>query len=82
MIAATVNMTLGRKIPSFDAEHLSSMRTKYLTLVFVLNDILCSCIRIGGAGIKVTGNAKVMDIGKKVVLAGLIFSLVIFSLFI
>ncbi|KAJ5814713.1 hypothetical protein N7474_006490 [Penicillium riverlandense] len=82
MIAATVYMTLGRMIRSFDAEHLSSMRTKYLTLVFVLNDILCFCTQIGGAGVQVTGNVKVMDIGKKVVLAGLIFSLVIFALFI
>lgn len=82
MIAATVYMTLGRMIRSFDAEHLSSMRTKYLTFVFVLNDILCFCTQIGGAGVQVTGNAKVMSIGKKVVLAGLIFSLVIFALFI
>ncbi|KAJ5606440.1 hypothetical protein N7510_009221 [Penicillium lagena] len=82
MVAATVYMTLGRLIRSFDAEHLSSMRTKYLTLVFVLNDILCFCTQIGGAGVQVTGNAQVMNVGKKVVLAGLIFSLVIFALFI
>lgn len=82
LIAATVYMVLGRIIRSFDAEHLSSMRTKRLTLIFVLNDILCFCTQLGGAGVQVTGDATAMDIGKKVVLAGLIFSLVVFALFV
>jgi hypothetical protein len=82
LIAATVYMVLGRIIRSFDAEHLSSMRVKWLTFVFVMNDVLTFCTQIGGAGVQVTGDAKIMDIGKKVVLAGLIFSLVVFALFI
>ncbi|KAJ6012266.1 hypothetical protein N7522_002621 [Penicillium canescens] len=82
LIAATVYMVLGRVIRSFDAEHLSSMRVKWLTFVFVMNDVLTFCTQIGGAGVQVTGDAKVMDIGKKVVLAGLIFSLVVFAIFI
>jgi hypothetical protein len=82
LIAATVYMVLGRIIRSFDAEHLSSMRVKWLTFVFVMNDVLTFCTQIGGAGVQVTGDAKIMDIGKKVVLAGLIFSLVVFAFFI
>ncbi|KAJ5107354.1 hypothetical protein N7456_004029 [Penicillium angulare] len=82
LIAATVYMVLGRIIRSFDAEHLSSMRPKWLTFVFVMNDILCFCTQLGGAGVQVTGDQQVMDIGKKVVLAGLIFSLIIFALFV
>ncbi|KAJ5689925.1 hypothetical protein N7462_004317 [Penicillium macrosclerotiorum] len=82
LIAATIYMVLGRVIRSFDAEHLSSMRTKWLTLVFVLNDILCFCTQLGGAGVQVTGDANIMAIGKKVVLAGLIFSLVVFAFFV
>lgn len=82
LIAATVYMVLGRIVRSFDAEHLCSMRTKWLTFVFVMNDIITFCTQIGGAGVQVTGDAKVMAIGKKVVLAGLIFSLVVFGLFI
>ncbi|KAK9427122.1 RTA1 like protein-domain-containing protein [Lipomyces doorenjongii] len=74
LVAATVYMALGRIIRSFDAEHLSSMSIKRLTLVFVLNDLLCFCTQLGGAGVQVTGDANIMNIGKKVVLAGLIFS--------
>ncbi|PYI08364.1 putative RTA1 domain protein [Aspergillus sclerotiicarbonarius CBS 121057] len=82
LVAATVYMVLGRMIRSLQAEHHSSMPTKRLTWVFVLNDIICFCTQLGGAGVQVTGDAHVMDIGKKVVLAGLIFSLVVFCFFI
>ncbi|KAJ5704979.1 hypothetical protein N7536_000668 [Penicillium majusculum] len=82
LVAATVYMVLGRIIRSFGAEHLSSMRPKWLTFVFVMNDVLCFCTQLGGAGVQVTGDEKVMSIGKKVVLAGLIFSLVVFAFFI
>jgi hypothetical protein len=82
LVAATVYMVLGRIIRSFGAEHLSSMRPKWLTFVFVMNDVLCFCTQLGGAGVQVTGDEKVMKIGKKVVLAGLIFSLVVFAWFI
>ncbi|EPS32291.1 hypothetical protein PDE_07251 [Penicillium oxalicum 114-2] len=82
LVAATIYMVLGRIIRAFDAEHLSSMRPKRLTLVFVMNDIICFCTQLGGAGVQVTGDANVMNIGKKVVLAGLIFSLFIFIIFV
>lgn len=82
LVAATVYMVLGRMIRAFDAEHLSSMRPKWLTFVFVMNDILCFCTQLGGAGVQVTGDANIMDIGKKVVLAGLIFSLFVFAFFV
>jgi hypothetical protein len=75
-------MVLGRVIRSFGAEHLASMRPKKITVIFVLNDVLCFCTQLGGAGVQVTGDANIMDIGKKVVLAGLIFSLVVFAFFI
>ncbi|KAJ5143650.1 uncharacterized protein N7515_002437 [Penicillium bovifimosum] len=82
LVAATVYMVLGRIIRSFGAEHLSSMRPKMLTFVFVMNDVLCFCTQLGGAGVQMTGDEQVMNIGKKVVLAGLIFSLVVFTFFV
>ncbi|KAF5858342.1 hypothetical protein ETB97_004578, partial [Aspergillus alliaceus] len=81
-IAATIYMVLGRIIRSFDAEHLSPMRTKKITVIFVLNDVICFFTQLGGAGVQVTGDAKVMDIGRKVVLVGLVFALVVFLLFV
>lgn len=82
LIAATVYMVLGRIIRSFGAEHLASMSPKKITVIFVLNDVLTFCTQLGGAGVQVTGDADIMAIGKKVVLAGLIFSLVVFAFFI
>lgn len=82
LVAATVYMVLGRIVRSFGAEHLSSMRPKWLTFVFVMNDVLCFCTQLGGAGVQVTGDQQVMDIGKKVVLTGLIFSLIVFACFV
>ncbi|KAJ5447369.1 RTA-like protein [Penicillium cf. griseofulvum] len=82
LIAATVYMVLGRVIRSFGAEHLASMTPRKITVIFVLNDVLTFCTQLGGAGVQVTGDPNVMAIGKKVVLAGLIFSLVVFAFFI
>ncbi|KAJ5946351.1 hypothetical protein N7454_003190 [Penicillium verhagenii] len=82
LISATIYMVLGRIIRAFNAEHLSPMRPGVLTFVFVLNDIFCFCTQLGGAGVQVTGDQNIMDIGKKVVLAGLIFSLVVFIFFV
>ncbi|KAE8423948.1 RTA1 like protein-domain-containing protein [Aspergillus pseudocaelatus] len=81
-VAATIYMVLGRIIRAFDAEHLSPMRTKRITVLFVLNDIICFLTQLGGAGVQITGDAKVMDIGRKVVLVGLVFALVVFLVFV
>ncbi|KAF4210721.1 hypothetical protein CNMCM8980_005027 [Aspergillus fumigatiaffinis] len=81
-IAASIYMVLGRIIRAFDAEHLSSIRTKWLTTIFVLNDIICFLTQLAGAGVQITGDPHVMAIGKKAVLAGLIFALVVFGVFV
>lgn len=81
-IAATIYMFLGRIIRSFDAEHHASVCPKWLTPIFVLNDIICFITQMAGAGVQVTGDAHVMDIGKKATLAGLIFSLIVFCFFV
>lgn len=75
-------MVLGRIIRAFDAEHLSSIRPKWLTAIFVVNDIVCFLTQLIGAGVQVTGDARVIDIGRKAVLAGLIFALVMFCEFV
>ncbi|GMG16948.1 unnamed protein product [Aspergillus oryzae] len=81
-VAATIYMVLGRIIRAFDAEHLSPMRPKRITVLFVLNDVFCFFTQLGGAGVQITGDAKVMDIGRKVVIVGLVFALVVFLLFV
>ncbi|KAJ5086543.1 RTA1 domain protein [Penicillium alfredii] len=82
LISATIYMILGRIIRSLQAEHHSMVRTKWLTAIFVLNDIVCFCTQIGGAGVQITGDDRIMKIGQKAVLGGLILSLVVYLLFI
>lgn len=82
LVAATIYMILGRIIRACNAEHHSSIRTKWLTFIFVTNDVLCFLTQIFGAGVQVTGDAHIMSIGVKVVLVGLIFALVVFALFV
>ncbi|GKZ22318.1 hypothetical protein AbraIFM66951_007951 [Aspergillus brasiliensis] len=81
-IAATVYMILGRMMIAFAAEQHSLIRPKRLTKIFVLNDIICFLTQIIGAGVQVTGDEQLMRTGIKAVLAGLIFSLVVFLLFV
>lgn len=81
-IAATIYMSLGRIMLSLNAENLSSMRPKWLTPIFVINDIICFLTQIAGAGVQVSGDAHVMSIGTKATLAGLIFSLIVFCFFV
>lgn len=64
LVAATVYMVLSRIIRSFGAEYLSRMRPKWLTVVFV-NNTLCFCTHLGGAGVQVTGDQKAINIGKR-----------------
>ncbi|EAW17804.1 RTA1 domain-containing protein [Aspergillus fischeri NRRL 181] len=81
-IAASIYMVLGRIIRAFNAEHHSSIRTKWLTPIFVLNDVICFLTQLAGAGVQVTGDPHVMAIGKKAVLVGLVFALVVFGVFV
>jgi len=50
--------------------------------LFVTNDVLCFLVQIGGLGMQATTSQSIQKTGKKVVLAGLIFQLFIFGLFI
>ncbi|KAL4883212.1 RTA1 like protein-domain-containing protein [Aspergillus karnatakaensis] len=77
LLAASIYMSLSRIITSLDAEHHSPIRPKKLTVWFVLNDIICLLTQLVGAGLQVTGDEKIINIGLKAVLAGLIFTLVV-----
>lgn len=78
LLAASIYMTLSRIIVALGAESHSPIRPKRLTVLFVLNDIICLLTQLVGAGLQVTGDEEVISIGTKAVLAGLIFTLVVF----
>ncbi|PLN84064.1 RTA1 like protein-domain-containing protein [Aspergillus taichungensis] len=78
LLAASVYMTLSRVITALGAENHSPIRPKRLTVLFVLNDVICLLTQLVGAGLQVTGDVHIIDIGIKAVLAGLVFTLVVF----
>ncbi|KAL4807882.1 RTA1 like protein-domain-containing protein [Aspergillus unguis] len=78
LLAASIYMTLSRVITALDAEEHSPIRPRRMTVVFVLNDIVCLATQLGGAGIQVTGDARIIEIGNRVVIGGLVFTLVVF----
>ena len=78
LLAASVYMTLSRIITALGAEDRSPIRPKRLTVLFVLNDVICLLTQLVGAGLQVTGDVHIIDIGIKAVLAGLVFTLVVF----
>ncbi|CZR62738.1 related to RTA1 domain protein [Phialocephala subalpina] len=80
-IAATIYMSLSRLIRALNAEHLSPIKTKLISRIFILTDILCFCTQIGGAGVQITGDANIMRIGNIVVLCGLVFQICMFVWF-
>lgn len=81
-LAATVYMILGRVIRALDAEEHSMIRLKWLTKLFVFNDIICFVVQIMGAGMGATTSLSVQKTGRKVVIAGLVFQILVFCWFI
>ncbi|KAL3460957.1 RTA-like protein [Aspergillus heterothallicus] len=82
LLAASIYMTLSRLMTSLDAEHHSPISPRKLTRWFVLNDILCLLTQLAGAGVQISGDEQMINIGLKVVLGGLAFTLVVFAGFV
>ncbi|KAL4909519.1 RTA-like protein [Aspergillus multicolor] len=82
LLSASIYMTLSRLIRALNAEEHAPIRPKRLTVLFVLNDIICLLTQLIGAGLQVTGEEKIISIGNKAVLAGLVFTLFVFGWFI
>jgi hypothetical protein len=81
-IAATVYMTLGRLIRALDAEEYSLIGPRWLSKLYVTADILSFITQFAGAGVQITGDERIMDIGKKAVVGGLVVHAVLFLFFI
>jgi hypothetical protein len=82
LYAASIYMVLGRIIRRLDAEEYAIIRTKWLTKVFVIGDVISFFVQSGGAGIQATGNLDSFNLGKNIVIAGLIIQIIIFGFFV
>jgi hypothetical protein len=82
LYAASIYMVLGRIIRRLDAEEYAIIRTKWLTKVFVIGDVLSFFVQSGGAGMQAQGNVDSFNLGKNIVIAGLIIQIIIFGFFV
>jgi hypothetical protein len=63
LYAASIYMVLGRIIRRLDAEEYAIIRTKWLTKVFVIGDVLSFFVQSGGAGMQAQGNLDSFNLG-------------------
>lgn len=79
LFAASIYMCLSRIIRGIRADHLSLIKPRNLTRTFVTGDVLSFVVQGGAAGLMVTG--KTPELGKGIVIAGLMIQIVMFGLF-
>ncbi|KAM0437896.1 hypothetical protein ACHAPT_002261 [Fusarium lateritium] len=82
LYAASIYMILGRLIRSLRAEHLSLIRVKWVTRIFVTGDVVAFSLQAGGGGIQAGGTLDLYKIGEKIIIAGLLCQICIFGFFI
>ncbi|KAF5227297.1 hypothetical protein FANTH_14801 [Fusarium anthophilum] len=83
LFAASIYMVLGRLIRVLDAEHFSIVRTRWLTKIFVLGDVLSFAVQGIGGGITAGADDKdAVNLGQKAILVGLAIQILFFAGFI
>lgn len=83
LFAATIYMCLGRIIRLVRGEHLSPVKPRLVTRIFVGGDILAFLIQGGASGLMVMGTTRpiLAKLGNWMIVVGLILQLLSFSLF-
>lgn len=82
LFAASIYMILGRLILTLSAEHHSLIRLKWLTKIFVTGDVFSFLLQAAGGGLMSGGTLQMMKLGENVVIAGLFFQIIFFSVFV
>ncbi|KAM0231807.1 hypothetical protein ACHAP5_010963 [Fusarium lateritium] len=82
LFAASIYMILGRLIVLLDAGHLSLIRTKWLTKVFVIGDVLSFLAQSGGGGMLASAkNKDNVKMGENMIVGGLFIQIAFFGFF-
>lgn len=82
MISATVYMSFGRTIRALEARENALMSPPATTPLFIIGDLIAFISQLAGIGLQAARSASANANGKKIVLAGLIFQLMLFLFFI
>lgn len=80
LMAASIYMLFGRLLVLLDCTSLSIMPSRHNTTIFVTGDILSFLLQAGGGGLSI--KQSMANLGKGIVIAGLIIQLLLFTLFI
>lgn len=81
-IAATIYMNLSRLIRHLEADEYALISPRWLSKLYVAADILSFITQFAGAGVQITGDPKIMSMGIKAVVGGLIVHTLLFIFFI
>ncbi|KAH8888988.1 RTA1-domain-containing protein [Thozetella sp. PMI_491] len=81
LFAASIYMTLGRLVCAVRAQSLLIIPEKWLTGLFVSGDVASFLVQGGGCGLMVMRDLRLVQIGEKVVVAGLAIQIIMFGLF-
>ncbi|KAJ4366029.1 hypothetical protein N0V95_000255 [Ascochyta clinopodiicola] len=84
LFAASIYMFLGRLVRATGYTRASIIRPTWMTKIFLGGDILCFLVQAAGAAMlaKTDASKSTKDLGKIVVLAGLIIQLFVFGFFV
>ncbi|KAE8377042.1 RTA1 like protein-domain-containing protein [Aspergillus bertholletiae] len=82
LFAASIYMELGRIIRLTDGEEHSLVRTKWLTLTFVLGDVISFLMQGWGGGVMSDDSGDSLEKGEHIIIGGLAVQLIFFILFV
>ncbi|KAF2452811.1 putative RTA1 domain protein [Lineolata rhizophorae] len=80
LFAATIYMILGRIVRLVHAPHHSIFKPTIVTKVFVCGDVFCFLVQSGGGGLQAQEGNR--NLGRAIVLVGLVAQILIFGFFI
>ncbi|KAK5122267.1 hypothetical protein LTR85_004177 [Meristemomyces frigidus] len=81
LFAASIYMTLSRIIRLVHAEHLAMINVRRISRFFVLSDLACFQIQSVGANLQALDSKTLKNIGKWIVVGGLVLQVVMFGFF-
>ncbi|KAM3440738.1 hypothetical protein NHJ13734_003128 [Beauveria thailandica] len=81
LLTATIYMSLARIIDALQANKYSLISTRWLSKIYILIDILCLVSQLAGTVMPASGDAKVIELSRKIILGGLLVQLVVLVFF-
>ncbi|KAH6716517.1 RTA1 like protein-domain-containing protein [Leptodontidium sp. MPI-SDFR-AT-0119] len=80
LFAASIYMVLGRLILYTNGESMAPIRANWLTKIFVIGDVFSFLVQAGGGSMM--ANASSQNLGKNLVILGLVLQILFFGLFV